>query len=242
MDTIFNREECAQHIGMSSRTVSRLLAAKLIPHIRVFFNKDNRNGLVFFSKKKLDIWKSKDDGFEAMSDMEKRAWQIRHKTDGRLQLSRELDELKLSLEIQKLSLSLKACLDEDESPSLNEKERKELEQHGDDFSGYFSKISELRSLEKGRLVEFFDNDLECLFCYFPDVFQVEIKAKEPTREEKELQKKIEAGEVVVSMRGGIKVEHYPTLPGTLKEKKPESIQVTQETSELWKKTDSYLKK
>jgi len=219
MDKIFNREQTAKHIGMSSRTVSRLLAGKLIPHIRIFFSKDNPRGLVYFSAKKLDIWLQDDEGLESMSDFEKQAWRVRKKADIAVQLSQERDEELLALEILKLSKTLRACLDDDESLELSAKEREKLRQHEADFESYFEKTSQLQDKEKSRLKEFFEDDEDCLFYYFPGVFEQEIKSRKRTgvSQPKEL-------------RGGVPIDRIEQQPGTLKEKK-QSIQTVIEEAD-----------
>jgi len=225
MDKVLTREEAAAHIKMSPRNLNRFMAARLVPFIKTHFSKNPAKGRVYFSQKKLDIWKERDEDFQAMSEAEKEAWKIEQNANIVAERGKEADEELLALEILKLSKTLLSCLDEGKNPSLSEKEREKLEEHSEDFSEYFAKIPELHSLEKKRLIEFFDEDMDCLFHYFPKTFEVERKAR----------KEAEAKQVgVVEMYGGVPLERFPTLPGTKKEKK-QSIQVTIEQADEVKK-------
>ena len=222
MDKIMNREEAAKYIGMSPRNLNRLMQFRLVPFLKTFFRL-NSQGRVFFSQKKLDIWKERDEDLEAMTDLEKESWRIKQKTNISIERSREADEELLALKILKLSRTLRSCLDEGKEPNLSEDERRKLEEHSGDFEEYFALIPQLHELEKKRLVEFF-GDETCLH-YFPEIFQVEIEAK----------KKTEAKQVgVVEMHGDVPLERYKSEPGTLKPKK-QSIQVTIESADEVKK-------
>ena len=225
MDRVLNREQAAKYIGMSERNLSRLMAVRLIPFCKTHFSKNPAKGRVYFSKKKLDIWKERDEDVTKMTDIEKETWKIEKEMNISVECSKEADEELLALEILKLSRTLLSCLDEGKDPSLSEKERAKLEEHSEDFTEYFAKIPELHSLEKKRLIEFFDEDMDCLFHYFPKTFEVEIK-KRKEAEEKQVG--------VKESYGGVPLERYESEPGTLKEKK-QSIQVTIESADEVKK-------
>lgn len=226
MDKVLTRMEAAAYIKMTERNLSRLMQFKLVPFIKTNFSKDPGRGRVYFSQRKLDEWEARGDrDLRAMSEAQKEIWKIEQKANITAERNKELDEELLSLEILKLSKTLLSCLDEGKNPSLSEKEKEKLEQHSDDFSEYFAKIPELHRLEKARLVEFFDGDMDCLFHYFPKTFEIEIKSR----------KKTEAEQVgVKESYGGIPLERIPTYPGTKKEKK-QSIQVTIESADEIKK-------
>lgn len=220
MDKVMSRQQAATYVGMSSRNLNRLMVVRLVPFLKTFFRL-NSQGRVFFSKKRLDEWMSRDKDFQAMSETEKEIWKIEQRANIIVESDKELEEQKMALEILKLSKTLRSCLDEGKNPSYSEKEREALEQHSDDFTEYFALIPQLHELEKKRLIEFFDGDMDCLFHYFPKTFEVERKAR----------KEAEAKQVgVVEMHGGVPLERIPTLPGTLKEKK-QSIQVTIESAD-----------
>lgn len=216
MDEALTRGQAAKYIGMSSRNLNRLMAVRLVPFLKAFFRL-NSQGRVFFSKKRLDDWMAKDEDLEAMTDLEKESWKLKQQTNISIERSKEADEELLALQILKLSRTLRSCLDEGKEPNLNEEERKRLEEHSGDFEEYFILIPQLHELEKKRLVEFFNEDYDCLFHYFPRVFQQEIKER----------KKLEAEQAKP------KLQRYDNVPPT---KKPteENIQVTQEGSEQTK--------
>ena len=224
MDKVMNREQAAKFINMSPRNLNRLMAVRLIPFLKTFFRL-NSQGRVYFSQKKLDIWMERDEDLGAMSNAEKEIWKIEQRANITAERNKELDEELLALEILKLSRGLLACLDEGKEPNLSEEERAKLEEHSEDFTEYFAKIPELHRLEKARLVEFFDGDMDCLFHYFPKTFEVEIK---------ERKRADEAKAKVKESHGGVPLERIPTYAGTKKEKK-QSIQVTIESADEVKK-------
>lgn len=223
MDKVMNRMEASAYIKMSDRNLSRLMVGRFVPFIKTHFSENPANGRVYFSQRKLDDWVGEFENLSEMTDSEKTGWKMQKRAGSSIELDAEVREQKTALKILWLGRRLKKALD-DKNSSQSE--------HDNDFEEYFALIPELHSIEKQRLREFFDEDMECLFYYFPELFKDEIKAKEPTTEERALQKRIEAGEVIIEMRNGRKVERYPTLPGTKKPEKERSIQVEQIGSEL----------
>jgi len=208
MDKVLNREQAAKYIKMEERSLSRLMQFRLIPFIKTHFRKNPAKGRVYFSKKKLDEWMAKDEDLRKMTEAQKNIWKVKKEMNIASESSKEAEEQNLALEILKLSKTMLACLDEAKHPNLSEKERARIEEHSEDLSEYLSKIPELHAVEKKRLIEFFDEDMDCLFHYFPKTFEVEIKARKRADEVKPKE-----------MRGGIPIERFETSPGTKKPRK-----------------------
>lgn len=224
MDKVLNREQAAKYIKMEERSLSRLMQFRLVPFIKTHFRKNPAKGRVYFSQKKLDIWMAKDEDLRKMSAAEKKIWKIKKDMNIATESSREADEQGIALEILKLSKTLLACLDEGKNPNLSEKERAKIEEHSDDLSEYLDKIPELHAVEKKRLIEFFDEDMDCLFHRFPKTFANELKAEKKTEAEQPKE-----------MRGRIPIERFETYPGTKKPRKQQQVTTSEQADEVSKK-------
>lgn len=238
MDKIMDKVEAAEFLNMTPRNLNRLMALRLAPFIRVFFSA-GRNGMVFFSRKKLEEYEKRSaiEDLEGMTEAQKEAWVYKQKMNILIEQKKETMEEALIVKIAYRSKQFKDMFNSKTS-EFSEEERKKLRENSDLFTAHFELIARLHECQKKRLLEFFE-DRECVVQRFPDLFKSEIEAQEKAEAEK---KKVEADKtVVVEMRNGIKVEHYLTLPGTLKPRK-ENTQVVQEGSEIFKTTDAYLKK
>lgn len=192
-----------------------------MPYVKVFIA--GRHGQVFFSKNKLVEYekKTEEEDLEGMSEAEKERWILKKKINISIEQGKETKSEGMVLRMIYYSRKLKKMLDV-KTPGLSEEEQVRRAQSSDMFTAYMALIPRLQKIEKDRLKNFF-GDEECLIKRFPELFSEEIKAKKRVEDLKP------------------KVENYPTLPGTLKPRE-ENTRVVQEGSEVWKKTDEYLKR
>ena len=222
MDKVMDKTEASDFLNTTIRNLNLLMKKRLVPYVRVFIS--GRYGQVFFSKTKLMEWDraTEEEDLAGMTESEKESWIFKKKTNIAIEQEKELKSEGMVLRMIYYSRKLKAMLDV-RSPGVSEEEQVRRAQNSEVFTYYMDLIPRLHQLEKRRLLDFFQDEA-CLFERFSELFSEEIKAKKRAEDLKP------------------KVEHYPNLPGTLKEKNPKSIQVEQFGSELTKQTDSYLKK
>lgn len=201
VDKILVREFVPRYIKMSSRNLSRLLASHMIPFIRTHFLLDINYGKIYFSRNKLDAWLADDEDVNAMTGVERVNWQLKNRARILGEKKEESVEMVIALRIKYLSKMMLKTINSGGSLDVAFDRR---------ATEYAEKIRELDKIEKGRLVDFFDGDMECLLFHFPGLFKVEMKALKEEAEAREFKR-----------------EDYPTEPGTLKPRE-ENIQVTQE--------------
>lgn len=222
MDKVLDKLEASEYLNMTLRNLNLCMEKRLVPFIKVFIS--GSYGQVFFSKNKLAEWERRleREDLATMTEGQKEGWRLEKKMNIVVEQKKERASEVIALKMIYYSRKLKGMLDVKNS-GLTEDEQTRQVSSSELFGDYMDLIPRLHKLEKERLLDFFQDE-DCLFQRFPDFFQPEVEAK----------KKVEEA-------GKVKREDYPTLPGT---KKPteENIQVVQETSELWKKTDGYLKK
>lgn len=202
---VMGRMQAAEYLGMTDRNLSRLIKTRLTPFLRIFYGIDFIKGRILFSKKKLDDYERRFDEICAKFPKEKSLWYLTFSPV----IDAERDEQVLAIKLHKLSDKLKGLIDERED--LSGGDVSEM------FSDYQDALIELNNSESQRIREFFGDDEEVLFKFFPETFSAEIKAK----------KEAEAKQAEVKeMHGGVPLQRYESKPGTLKEKK-QSIQVEQ---------------